>query len=181
MILQRPRDDLPFGDIPYCGNDLCCERDLSNLSCLARTLLCLARWSLAGEFSALEFKEFSLSLWDVFVVFFAEVLDVHPGCGIWRFFFVCSFCDGGHNASCISHHAHSDKGGYSGVEYFVLVPSEFVEGPCTRKQTSLILSWELIPRLDSSVRAEYLLGLPYLSAQDMAVIFGIQSYPSLLK
>ncbi|GKA38361.1 DNA helicase [Tanacetum coccineum] len=43
-------------------------------------------------------------------------------------------------------------GCYSGVECLVLVPSEFVEGPCTRKKTPLTLSWERIPRLDSGVR-----------------------------
>ncbi|GKB17647.1 protein kinase, ATP binding site-containing protein [Tanacetum coccineum] len=89
---------------------------------------------------------------NVFVVLFAEVLDVHSGCGIRRFFFVCSFCDGGHNGSCVSHHAHSNESGYSDVEHLILVPSEFVEGPCTREQTPLILSWERIPRLDSGVR-----------------------------
>ncbi|GJT38781.1 hypothetical protein Tco_0938646 [Tanacetum coccineum] len=36
--------------------------------------------------------------------------------------------------------------------HLILVPSEFVKGPCTREQTPLILSWELIPRLDSGVR-----------------------------
>ncbi|GJY28963.1 hypothetical protein Tco_0404730 [Tanacetum coccineum] len=45
---------------------------------------------------------------DVFVVFFAEVQDVHPGCGVWRLFIVCIFCDNGHNGSCISHLRHSD-------------------------------------------------------------------------
>ncbi|GJU89417.1 hypothetical protein Tco_1301840 [Tanacetum coccineum] len=44
------------------------------------------------------------------------------------------------------------KGGYSDVEHLILVPSEFVEGPCTREQTPLILSWERIPRLNSGVR-----------------------------
>ncbi|GKE36776.1 hypothetical protein Tco_1460181, partial [Tanacetum coccineum] len=39
-------------------------------------------WNLVGEFSTLEFKEFSLSLQNVFVVLFAEVLDAHSGCGI---------------------------------------------------------------------------------------------------
>ncbi|GJV81501.1 hypothetical protein Tco_1517371 [Tanacetum coccineum] len=43
-------------------------------------------------------------------------------------------------------------GGYSDVEHLILVPSEFVEGPCIREQTPLILSWERIPRLDSGVR-----------------------------
>ncbi|GJU67715.1 hypothetical protein Tco_1253974 [Tanacetum coccineum] len=43
-------------------------------------------------------------------------------------------------------------GGYSDVEHLILVPSEFVEGPCTREQTPLILSWDGIPRLDSGVR-----------------------------
>ncbi|GKB62113.1 hypothetical protein Tco_0918299 [Tanacetum coccineum] len=50
--------------------------------------------------------------------------------------------------------------GYSDVGHLILVPSEFVEGPCTREQTPLILSWERIPRLDSGVRAEYSLGFP---------------------
>ncbi|GJU28682.1 hypothetical protein Tco_1167303, partial [Tanacetum coccineum] len=130
------------------------------------------------EFSALEFKEFSLSLrvllefspkfslvwtsfhvclfhddWqNVFVVLIAEVLDVHSGCGIRRFFFIYSFYDGGHNGSCVSHHAHSNENGYSDVEHLILVPSEFVERLCTREQTPLILSWERIPRLDSGMR-----------------------------
>ncbi|GJU03003.1 ALP1-like protein isoform X1 [Tanacetum coccineum] len=43
-----------------------------------------------------------------------------------------------------------------------------------RKYTPLTLSWERIPRLDSDVRAEYLLGFPYLSAQDAADIVGIR-------
>ncbi|GJR37437.1 hypothetical protein Tco_1213121 [Tanacetum coccineum] len=42
MILQRPGNGLPFEDVPYCGNDLCCEKDLSNLPCLVRTWLYLA-------------------------------------------------------------------------------------------------------------------------------------------
>ncbi|GJT53378.1 hypothetical protein Tco_0988432 [Tanacetum coccineum] len=46
---------------------------------------------------------------DVFIVFFAEVLDVYSGCVIRRSLFVCSFRDSGHDGGCISHCAHSDE------------------------------------------------------------------------
>ncbi|GKG22065.1 hypothetical protein Tco_0384660, partial [Tanacetum coccineum] len=43
-------------------------------------------WNLVGEFFALEFKEFSLSLRDVFVVFFAEINDVDAASGAFSLF-----------------------------------------------------------------------------------------------
>ncbi|GJR54412.1 hypothetical protein Tco_1404933 [Tanacetum coccineum] len=61
------------------------------------------------------------------------------------------------------------EGGYSDVEHLILVPNEFVEGPCTRKQTPLILSWERIPRLDSGVRVKMDL-FNLVSAPNPAVI-----------
>ncbi|GKB95834.1 hypothetical protein Tco_0981971 [Tanacetum coccineum] len=67
-------------------------------------------------------------------------------------------------------------GGYSDVEHLILVPSEFVEGPCTREQTPLILSWERIPRLDSDVRAEYPLEFPDTVQLETAVSTITQEY-----
>ncbi|GJX02097.1 hypothetical protein Tco_0186010 [Tanacetum coccineum] len=89
--------------------------------------------------------------------FLTSFLDDGRGSGSWMFLFVWS----GYAAMRTLLWAGKVViGGYSDVEHLILVSSEFVEGPCTREQTPLILSWERIPRLDSSVRVEYPLGFP---------------------